>query len=212
MLFRSPAQPLIPPRIDASAQTAVTNALLFDQQVKIKYVRRGDDKPREYVLNPLGLIQRGPVTYVIGTLFGYTDVRTFALHRVRHATLLEEPVNRPRGFALGTYLDTGALHFGAGQRIELDALFDAEAAEHLHETPLTVGQTLTQVDEDHVRLQAAVLDTPQLRWWLRAFGEKVEIKAPAALRTEFAATAAALAAAYGQRVKHRTLPRTTDSD
>ena len=88
----------------------------------------------------------------------------------------------PKSFSLEGSIEAGVLHFGAGERIELDAIFDATAAEHLQETPLTEDQKLSPAAKDRVRLQATVVDTPQLRWWLLAFGDGVEVKAPVALR------------------------------
>jgi predicted DNA-binding transcriptional regulator YafY len=36
-----------------------------------------------------------------------------------------------------------------------------------------------------VRLQATVPDTAQLRWWLKGFGNEVEVLEPTAIREEF---------------------------
>ena len=158
--------------------------------------RKGEPQARDYVLNPLGLILRGPITYVVGSIAKYDDVRTFALHRVERAAMLDDAVRRPKNFSLDAYLATGALHFGAGERIRLGAVFAASAAEHLYESPLAEDQTLTAVGEDRVRLQATVMDTPQLRWWLLAFGDNVEIKEPLALRRAFAKVATEMVKAY----------------
>ena len=53
-----PTQALIPPKIDPKVQQAVTDALLNDRRlcgISLAAEARG------YVLNPLGLVQRGPV-------------------------------------------------------------------------------------------------------------------------------------------------------
>ncbi|HKT81842.1 MAG TPA: WYL domain-containing protein [Vicinamibacterales bacterium] len=47
-----------------------------------------------------------------------------------------------------------------------------------------------------VRLRATVADTPQLRWWLLAFGDAVEVLGPAPLREWFAETTTGMAARY----------------
>jgi len=90
------------------------------------------------------------------------------------------------------------LDFGAGETIRLEAIFEAASADHLTETPLAADQTITRIDDSHVRLEAAVLDTPQLRWWLLGFGDNVEVVAPEGLRHEFAAVTVAMAAAYSK--------------
>ena len=192
----SPTQTLIPPRIDRDVQAAVTDALLHDRQVSVKYRRRGETATHEYMLNPLALVQRGPITYFLATAFEYKDIRTFSLHRVQSATMLETPVNRPKEFDLDRHLSTGVLDFGAGRRIRLDVVFRSESAIHLYESPLAADQQLTPIDDDHVRLQVTINDTPQLRWWLLAFGDNVEVSAPATMRRQFATVAQSLAAAY----------------
>ena len=53
------------------------------------------------------------------------------------------------------------------------------------------------VDEDNVLLKATVLDSLELRFWLRSFGDEVEIIRPLNLRTEFANAASTLASYYG---------------
>lgn len=192
-----PTQALIPPTIDSKVQHAVTDALLNDRRLSVKYRRKGEAEARGYVLNPLGLIQRGPVSYLLASVAGHDEPRSFVLHRFQRAITLDSPATRPKGFDLPSYLSTtGALHFGAGKVIRLDAIFDRSAADHLQETPLSDDQTIAAVDADRVRLRASVLDTPQLRWWLLGIGDGVEIAAPAALREWFAQMTAAMAAHY----------------
>jgi predicted DNA-binding transcriptional regulator YafY len=194
-----PTQALIPPRIGPGVQGSVTDALLLDRQLRVRYRRRGESGTQDYVLNPLALVQRGPITYFLATAFDYPDVRTYSLHRVQSATMLETAVKRPKDFDLERHLATGVLDFGAGKRIRLEARFASESAIHLYESPLSADQQLTPVDKDSVRLRATVNDTPQLRWWLLAFGDNVEVVAPASLRAQFATVAAAMAAAYAHR-------------
>jgi predicted DNA-binding transcriptional regulator YafY len=52
-----------------------------------------------------------------------------------------------------------------------------------------------------------VRDTLELRWWLRGFGEQVEVLAPASWRAEFATMAERLANRYGTRLPHHKTTR-----
>jgi predicted DNA-binding transcriptional regulator YafY len=203
-----PTQTLIPPKVDAKVQAAVADALLLDRRLRIRYRRKGEQSPKEYVLSPLGLVQRGPMTYVVGMPWDYDDVRTFALHRIQQATMLDQHVKRPKGFSLEARIAAGMLDFGAGETIRLEAIFETSAAEHLSETPLSADQIITPVDDGHVRLEATVVDTPQLSWWLLGFGSYVEVVAPAGLRQEFATVTAAMATTYapgGRKVRSKGL-------
>jgi predicted DNA-binding transcriptional regulator YafY len=194
-----PAQTLLPPKIKLEAQRTLYEALLLNRQVKIVYHKRGAKGPVEYTVHPLGIVQRGPVFYLVCTLFHYQDVLLLALHRVLSAVLMDEEAIRPKDFELDSYVHSGALDFGAGKKIRLEALFVEQAAEHLHETPLSDDQTITPAGDGWVKVAATVNDTPQLAWWLLAFGEQIEVLKPASLRKDMATSAAAMAKNYRKR-------------
>lgn len=96
--------------------------------------------------------------------------------------MLDIPVSPPAGFDLDSYLGSGALGWFPKETIQLDALFTAEVAAHLVETPLAAGQRLHATPDGRVRLIATVRETLQLRWWLQGFGAAVEVIAPLELR------------------------------
>ncbi|MDW8468151.1 MAG: WYL domain-containing protein [Burkholderiales bacterium] len=90
-----PAQQLLPPKVDPAVQAAVYEAVLERRRLRIHYVRRGETQPVEYEASPLAIVQRGPVTYIVATLFGYRDPRLLALHRVKSAVPLERRASDP---------------------------------------------------------------------------------------------------------------------
>ena len=192
-----PTQALIPPSVDRRVHEAVTDALLQDRQLSVKYRRKGERELRGYVLNPMGLVQRGPVTYLVATAREHENALLFALHRFEHATALSEQARRPRGFDLQQFVRSGGSDFGTGKKIRLEAMFDPAAAEHLSESPLSSDQRLGATSNGQVRLLATVFDTPQLRWWLLGFGDCVEVISPTDLREYFSETVTAMARFYG---------------
>jgi predicted DNA-binding transcriptional regulator YafY len=128
-------------------------------------------------------------------------VLLLALHRILSAVLLDDDLVRPKGFDLDDYVQSGALDFGEGKKVRLEALFVDSAAEHLHETPLSDDQTIIPTEEGWVKVSATVNDTPQLAWWLLAFGAQVEVLKPARLRKDMAASAAAMSKNYHKRLR-----------
>lgn len=183
------AQPLLPPMIKPEVQGAIYESLLLDRRVLVVYQKRGDPEPVEYTVSPLAIVQRGPVTYLIATVFDYSDICMFDLHRFRKVEMLDEPVRRPAGFNLDEFIASGGLGFGDGKKVKLEAIFTREAAEHLYETPLSEDQALRPQDKNHTKLIATVANTPQLMWWLLGFGDAVEVLAPAKLRASMASMA-----------------------
>ena len=180
-----PNQPLIPPGYPQEIIEAVHSALLSEQQLEISYASREQGETKTYRVHPLGIVQRGAVTYLVATLNDYSDIRLLAVHRIRSAEKLDKPAKTPKKFDLAKYIRQGAFGFGGIDEIKLVVRFTAAAVEHLRETPLCLDQ---QIDPDMagwMRVQAAVPDTPQLRWWLLGFGDQVEVLEPASLREEF---------------------------
>jgi predicted DNA-binding transcriptional regulator YafY len=179
-----PTQPLIPPEVSAAARTEVYEALLGGSQVRIKYLGRGKAKSAEYDVNPLAIVQRGPVTYIVATIFKYTDIRLLALHRIKFAERIDRKVQRLPGFDLDDYLRKGHLDFGKGEEIKLRLRFYEGAGDHLHEAPLSSDQQIVELGDEMIELTATVPYTPQLRWWLLGFGDGVEVTTPTRLRSQ----------------------------
>lgn len=182
-----PMQPLIAPAIDQEVKTEVYDALLRDEQLEIIYESRskdqGGDKAKTYVVNPLGLIQRGWISYLVVTFEGYSDVRLLALNRIAQAKRSYNPVKKPRGFKLAKYLEDGFADFGSGQMITMKAYVDKSLQKHLLESKLSEDQQI--VSEGAKGLLTAKLPlTQQLIWWLRGLGSQIEIIEPQILKDQ----------------------------
>ena len=178
----------------------VYRALLEGLRLQADYRPRvaGSDTVKSYQVNPLGIVFRDEVAYLVCTLWNYTDIRQLALHRFERAELLDEPRTEPDGFDLDDYIAEGHFHIReSGEWLPLIVRFDKAAAYHLSETPLSTDQQLTPIDDERVELRATVRDTAQLRWWLHGFGAAVEVVGPESLRHEFAREARRLTQRYG---------------
>jgi len=88
---------LIPPAIRPGVQEAVYQALLEGKQLQVSYKGRGKKDAAERVLNPLGVVAREGVFYLIATAWNYEDVRHFALHRITKAEVTDIPARTPAG-------------------------------------------------------------------------------------------------------------------
>ena len=191
-------QPLLPPKIDREVQSVVSDALLRERQVRIRYRRRADETPVEYRIHPLALIQRGPMLYLYCRIFDYDDARTLAVNRIASAQLLEEKAEYPDGFSVDQLAEAGVWGFGSGDTIKLEVIFQYGYGEHLYETPLSKDQEIEELADGLLRVTATVADTPQLRWWLLGFGGGVEVSRPRKLRGDIVAVAKELADTYGK--------------
>lgn len=190
----SPTLSLLPPKIGAKVMQVIQEALAHKRCLSVRYRTKGARESKAMKLHPLGLLSRGPVLYLVCTLFNYEDVRQLALHRFSDAVELADPSRQPAGFDFRVYASTSARPLLSKGRIALVCRFSAPAAEHLRETPLAIDQTLADLDDgERVEVRATVEDDEQLRWWLRAFGVNVEVIEPKALRSEMHSEAAQVA-------------------
>ena len=191
-----PAQPMLPPSVDRQLQAEIYRAILYNRQLTVTYRSFSGGQAREYILHPLGLIMRGPVSYLAASAWDYADVRLYALHRFESAEMLEAAAITPDGFNLDRALANGLADFAhGGETIRLEIRCRKWVAAFLAETPLSADQQTEQDTGGWIRLTASVNDTWQLRWWILAQGPSVEVCMPKDLREEIRKT---LSEAIGQ--------------
>ena len=195
-----PTQSLLPPNIDPAIQTTVSEALLAERQLTITY-QRSDNVELSYHLNPLGLVLRGGVSYLIASKVDTNEVRIFALHRMKSAKQTGQQEVHPEGFDLQHFIDKGQMGFnlaGEGQYypIQLKAIFDKVSIKHLYETRLSEDQEIVKLNEEEFMITANVQETEQLFWWLQSFGSRVEVLEPEALRKKMIDSVKVLAKRY----------------
>jgi len=171
------------PVIDEDVQNEVYDALLRNRKLTIIYHPRGNDE-KEYELNPLGLVLKDGISYLVCSIWDYTDIRLLTLHRIQKAEVLDAPTDAPKGFYLDEYIASGELDFVISGSIKFKAIFSKEAAFYLEERPLSDDQCMTDYTDDKVMLTATIHDTSELRWWLLSFGDQVEVLEPKEMRSD----------------------------
>jgi predicted DNA-binding transcriptional regulator YafY len=176
--------PMLYPQIAEDIRDKIYSAVLEEKRFIATYQTIGG-KIKEYDVNPLGMAFMEGLTYLIATLNTHEDPMLLLLHRMKVVKLTDVPVTIPKDFDLNKYIDE-ELKFPVGVDIKLKALFSDETdILRLKESPLSEDQIITEKNGSWL-LQATVGNSYQLRWWLRGYGERVEVKAPIKLRQEFA--------------------------
>lgn len=190
-----PTLPLLPPRVVDDVLENLQEALLLNKKLDTDYQSSSDDTPAHKILNPLGLVNRGAVSYLVATKDDCKDARLYAIHRFHRATILTVEVDRPLDFSLDNFINSGAMQFGYGEKIKLKAHVDNWLAQHLTETCLCVDQKL-EIRGDKFLLTATVHNSWQLEWWILSLGAAIEIISPAALRTNISSKLEQAASLY----------------
>ncbi|MFO7718178.1 MAG: WYL domain-containing transcriptional regulator [Desulfohalobium sp.] len=189
----APSLPFRPPFIRPKVMETVQEALMTDRQLAVRYAAL-QERPKSLTLNPLGLVLRGPVLYLLASVEPYRDVLHFALHRMERARLTDNAVTVPEGFDIDAHIESGGLHFGSGKPMKLRAVLSESLASYLSETPLSADQAIAYRRGKWV-LTATVPDTWQLEFWILSQANGIEVTAPKRYRQRIQS---ALAKALGQ--------------
>jgi len=184
------------PVIAADVQNQLYDALLRNRRLTITYQPRWKEEEKEYEINPLGLVFKDSIIYLVCSMWDYPDIRLLTLHRVLSAHVLDIPSTAPDNFNLDSYIASGELDFAVGGDIQFKARVSDNLAFHLGERPLSDDQTIEKQSEGCILVTATVQDTNELRWWLLAFGDHVEVLEPAELRDYFSEITSNMAEAY----------------
>ena len=175
-------QPLIAPHIDLDSKDNIYHALFYQLQIKACYTRSNKSEASEYVLNPIAIIQRGVIIYLLATRTDDPEaiIRTFALHRFASVEILDSTAVTPDNFHLDSYLDAGSMGFThpllsqlpeRGKNTPIELRFTKRAGKSLTESKLSDDQVVVFNDDDTLTIHATVNLTSQLVWWLRGFGK-----------------------------------------
>ena len=184
------------PDVKPEVQHEVYTALLLNRLLDVEYKPRGAKETKSYTITPLGLVLKNGIFYLPCTIGDYTDIRLLTLHRLLSAIKLDIPATIPKSFNLDNYIASGELNFEVGSEITLKAIISRDVAFHLGERQLSPKQKLTEQPDGSYKLEAKVLETSELRFWLRGYDEEVEVLEPQELRNKLYESAKSLVSKY----------------
>jgi predicted DNA-binding transcriptional regulator YafY len=177
---------------------ALSEAVWEAQRVQIGYDR--GDKTVDRVLEPLGLVLKAGVWYLVAAADG--QPRTYRVSRVTSVVPLEGSFERPAEFDLAAFwAESSAAYERDTPRVEVTLRIARDRLDRLRgvitERPFATMERLDEADPDgwlHVRIK---LDWPnEATTQILAVGPGCELLEPAHLRTRIGEEARRLAATY----------------
>ena len=187
---------------------ALDLALRTGRRIAIAYERATDHAVVERTVDPVGLVAKGSVWYLVATVEG--DPRTYRASRLRSVTILDEPTDRPPDLDLAAYWQASQERFRAALpvhratlRVAPEAMSRARlgwrfARIESEAPPRPDGWTVVEVVADSVEVTVEVV---------LGLGAHAEVLAPDGLRSAVAEAAAAILARAGRDDEPRILPR-----
>jgi len=170
---------LLPSQIAPYVWHQTSTALLERKQLQISYLSRSKIELKRLLIHPAGLVSRHSISYLIGSVDGYDDLRQFALHRIHQAECLEASARAHDDFEIDRYIRQDLNTDTHIEQVELVADVSPQIAWLLSETPLSNEQSLEPLPDGNWQgLRAIVPDDQETRWWVFGLGENVRIREP----------------------------------
>jgi len=180
-----PAFALLPPRIDAKVLADVQHAIARRVKLIAKYRSVGARTATRRSFDPLGLLLRGHLQYLIAQTAEHPEPRQYALQRLRETAPTNVRCHEPHGFSMRKYARDLAIAPRGWIRLRLH--FHARTAEHVREMPMSKYQTWRPIEgTGKIEVCATVQDDVQLKRWLLSLGMEAEVREPVRLRREIA--------------------------
>src|SRR5215216_3605984 len=176
----------------------VQEALWQDRKLKLTY-ERGDDSIVERLLDPLGLVAKGSVWYLVAGVEGTT--RTYRVARVRSATVTDLRCERPAGFDLAAHWEQSSIEFRANlPRYPATLRADPAVAPLLH-APGRYARVehVGEIDaEGWLRVEMLFEEQHSACDFLLSVGPRIEVLGPPALRQLVQHAAQGIVALYAR--------------
>ncbi|MBU2872120.1 WYL domain-containing protein [Colwellia sp. E2M01] len=195
-------QPLIPAKIDNEVRCCVYDALLTENILLLEYKNKSGELSNATV-QPLGLVVRAHIQYLIVQYQGYSDIRMLAMNRIISCNMSTENFDYPTDFSLKHYVLNGTTGVAfADEPIAFEGIFSGFAAELVLETPITENQKNTPyptVDGDKLLVKASLTMNYDFETWLLGLANYVEVLKPHSLRNAMQERLSAAAKLYEKK-------------
>jgi predicted DNA-binding transcriptional regulator YafY len=163
----------------------LNDAVLERRAVRIRYRtgRTGAVATRD--LDPYRVWYRSGGLYVVGLDHKSSEIRTFAVDRIRQIEATGRRFEVPESFDFDSYLGSS---FGviADQAVRVRIRFDRRWASYVQERTWHESQSFEKGPGETVELCMDVGSTPDLRTWILSFGSGAEVLEPEELRSKVA--------------------------
>jgi hypothetical protein len=199
VFIENKGQPLVPAKINHEVRCCVYDALLAENILQLEYKKKNGEVSNATV-QPLGLVVRAHIQYLIVRYSGYDNIRMLAMNRITSCDNSNDGFNYPADFNLSEYVLSGTTGLAYSDNpIEFEGVFSGFAAEIVIETPISENQqtcTYPTVTGDKILVKASITMNYDFEAWLLGLANHVEVLKPESLRNSMRKKLSAAAKLY----------------
>jgi predicted DNA-binding transcriptional regulator YafY len=175
------------PDEDARQRDIVARSLeatLNLRQATIVYHSRSSERTKPYLVHPYRLAYAQGAMYLLAYVPEYGEVRTFAVARIEHITLLDDRFTPIEDLPDTAFPHSLGVHSGPPEHIAID--FQAAVADYVRARRWHPSQTLVERDDGGLRVTLDVCIDRALTGWILSFGPFARVVSPAGLASDIA--------------------------
>ncbi|MCP4544355.1 MAG: YafY family transcriptional regulator [Chloroflexi bacterium] len=175
--------------------STLQEAVWQERKLQFSY-QRSDAKVVERLVDPLGLVVKGSVWYLIAAI--EDGMRTYRVSRMQEAQVTEQPCVRPKGFDLAAHWEASVVQFKADlPRYPATLRMTSDVVPHIHRLRYTQVEDVSESDADG-RVTVSVLFEMEDKAceYVLGFGSQIEVIDPPALRQRVIDIAESIVALY----------------
>jgi predicted DNA-binding transcriptional regulator YafY len=179
------ARPGPRPKIDEEATTAILDAIKSCCVLELQYRSRKDESAKIRRIAPYGMLS-GARRYLVGRPVNDPDgaIRTYRLDGVAAARVTDQFFTRPHDFDLQDFANRAfGVYQNDAEYEEVVWRFCPEAAEHARSYLFHPDQTMENEADGSLVVRFKASGQLEMCWHLYAWGDKVEVVAPATLQS-----------------------------
>jgi predicted DNA-binding transcriptional regulator YafY len=162
----------------------VLEAVLHQRQIVLTYDSASSRQTKRYQVHPHRLALAGGGLYVLAWVPDYQMIRTFAVHRIREISLLEERFTPIDDLPEGAFPHSMGVHSGPPEAVEI--VFQPEAAEYVRGFTWHQSQVVRDLTDGAVAVSLHVCIDRALRSWILGFGPLARVVSPPSLARDVA--------------------------
>ena len=157
------------------------DAVLHQQRLVMRYHSFSSGREKTYRIDPYRLIYAQGGLYLFAYVSAYKKMRTFAIDRIKHLTVLDEKFQVVEDIGETTFPHSIGIHDGEPEQVKIQ--FSSQAAPYIQERVWHSSQTIEPQADSSIILILDVCIDATLRSWILGFGPLAKVVWPTHLAT-----------------------------